>query len=73
MAETLANPALARAVVVGRHVHLSEEMAHVGKPRPATAERRDPRVEVIREGNLVRGVEVICACGERVRLRFDYE
>ena len=48
-------------------------MAHVGKPRPATAERRDPRVEVIREGNLVRGVEVICACGERVRLRFDYE
>mgnify|MGYP000305104367 CR=1 FL=1 len=31
-----------------------------------------PRAEVIRDGDAIVGVEVTCACGEKVRLAFDY-
>ena len=72
MADVTLEPALARAVVVGRHVHYSDESAPVGKPRPFS-DKREPTVELIREGILIRAVEIVCTCGERIRLRFDYE
>jgi hypothetical protein len=72
MGEKSTKPALARAVVGGRHVCLADQPAAVGKPRPAT-EQAEPKVEVIRDGNLVRAVEVVCPCGERIRIRFDYD
>jgi hypothetical protein len=71
MAEVM-KPALARAVVVGDHVHVGSEPMMVGKRRPETT-KPEPKVEVIREGNLIRAVDVLCTCGEKIRLRFDYE
>lgn len=72
MADGPTKPALARAVVGGRHVCLADQPAAVGKPRPATA-KAEPTVEVIRDGTLVRAVEIVCPCGERIRVRFDYD
>ncbi len=72
MADSSFKPALARAVVGGRHVCFVDEPAIVGRPRPA-GDKPEPKIEVIREGNLVRAVEVVCPCGERIRVRLDYE
>jgi hypothetical protein len=32
-----------------------------------------PRVELVREGGVVRAIDVVCACGERLRVVCEYE
>ena len=61
-----------RSIVRSEQVRLTSEVTLVGKP-PVTHEKPEPKVEIIREGNFIRAVEVLCSCGERIRLRFDYE
>ncbi len=68
--EKLEEEPAARAVVPGRHVRLSGETARVVIPRPAAGE---PHIELIREGNVIRAIEVTCTCGQRIRLRCVYE
>ncbi|WP_020468442.1 hypothetical protein [Zavarzinella formosa] len=65
--------AQARAVVQGGNIRVADESAVVGRPRPQGAIKPESKVELIREGGQIRGVEVICGCGERIRLRFDFE
>lgn len=72
MADGPNKPALARSVIGGRHVCVVDRPAHVGKPREG-GDQPQAQIEVIREGNLVRAVDITCACGERIRVRFDYE
>jgi hypothetical protein len=71
MAEAAVKHSFARAVVVGTHVHVGPESTPVGKPRPQA--KAEPKVEIIREGNLIRAVDIVCTCGETIRLRLDYE
>ena len=59
-------------VFTAEHVHLDEEPARIGLPHSGPA-KGEPRIELIREGDIVRAIEVICSCGERIRLRCDYE
>lgn len=61
---------IARAVVPGRCVRLSGETARVVIPRPAGGE---PHIELVREGNLIKAIDVTCTCGQRIRLRCVYE
>jgi hypothetical protein len=59
-------------VVPGRLVRVSEEAARVGAPA-SCAEPGSPRVELIRDGELVKAIDVICGCGQRIRLRCVYD
>jgi hypothetical protein len=32
----------------------------------------EPRIELIREGDLIRAIDVTCSCGKRIRLVCEY-
>ncbi len=51
----------ARAVIPARQVRATEAAAG------------EPRVEVVREGGVVRAIDVTCPCGERLRIVCEYE
>jgi len=57
-------------LVPGACVRVSAEHAPVGPPRYAHA--AEPRVELLREGDVVRAIDVTCGCGRRIRLRCVY-
>jgi hypothetical protein len=57
------------SVISAPHVRMSGETARVGLPEP---EGEGPHVHLIREGEVVTAVEVVCRCGERIRLRLTY-
>ena len=59
------------AVVSANQVRLVNEAVRVGQERAGGHGKA--RVEVIREHDIVRAVEVICPCGERIVVRCDYE
>jgi len=56
-----------RGVVPGQCVRVVEESARVTIPGQAAA--MEPRVQLIREDGVIRAIEVICSCGQRIRLR----
>jgi hypothetical protein len=63
-----------RAVIPARVVRAAEV---AGEAAPAE-ERREPaaagpRVELVREGGVVRAIDVTCSCGERLRIVCEYE
>jgi hypothetical protein len=60
-----------RNVVPSHRVHLTGEMARIGPP--AQLPGFEPRVEIIREGDEVRAIDVTCPCGQRVRLQCVYD
>jgi hypothetical protein len=60
-----------RSVIPGRLVRVSGEPAFVGA-RAVTDEPGQPRVEMIRDGDILRAIDVVCSCGKRIRLRCVY-
>ena len=83
MADRDDRPGAATAVVSASHVRLINEAVRVGPAAEVAATTTTTagrpgghgpaRVEVIREHDVVRAVEVICPCGERIVVRCDYE
>jgi hypothetical protein len=67
-------------VVRGTCVRVSEDLAPVGIPgqpaavSPASEEKKggEPRIEIIRSGDVIQAIEVICGCGEQIRLQCHY-
>lgn len=51
-------------------VQLSPDAFPVGPPRHVQA--TEPRVELVREGDIVRAIDVTCECGRQLRLRCIY-
>jgi hypothetical protein len=71
--ETNEQEAASRGLVPGRHVRLSGEYAKVCIPgQPGQPAKAEPRVEVIRDGDVIQAIEVTCGCGQRVRIRCLY-
>jgi hypothetical protein len=76
-AESIAGDAVTRGVVPGRKVLIEDGPAAVviAPPRlhaphaPVAA----PRIELVREGDVIRAIEVTCSCGEKIRLHCVYE
>lgn len=62
--------ALRRAVIPGSCVRVSEETTPVGTPRHLPV--GTPHLELIREGDVIRAIDVTCSCGQRIRLRCTY-
>jgi hypothetical protein len=59
-----------QGVVLRHQVRLAEDAARVSVPgQPGKAE---PQVHLIRDGNVVKAIEVVCACGQRLRLNCLY-
>lgn len=57
-------------VVPAARVRVTAEAVRVGAPKAASAE---PQVQVVRDGDLVRAIEVTCPCGACVRIVCEYE
>jgi len=60
-----------RSLIPGRLIRVSGEAARIGAPG-AGGSACQPRVEMIREGGILKAVEVICGCGQHIRLHCVY-
>jgi hypothetical protein len=58
-------------VVRGRCVRVSSDSTRVGVPGQGPA--AEPRIEVHRSGDVVQAIDIICGCGQRIRLHCRYE
>ena len=47
-------------------------VTRVGRPKPRDSVDQGPRIELIREGNIVKHVNVYCSCGEVITLECSY-
>lgn len=59
------------AVVPGSRVIRSAELAHVGGR--TAVHHGAPSIELIKDGNTVRAIDVTCSCGEKIRLWCAYD
>lgn len=57
------------AVIPGPRVQV-DGVARV--PVPGAHTEAQPKVELIRAGNVIRAIDVTCTCGRRIRLRCNY-
>ncbi len=57
-------------VVSGTRVRVSGEAVRVGPVRPP--DEPAPKIEVVRNGDAVQTIQVVCTCGERICIRCDY-
>jgi hypothetical protein len=66
-----------RGVVPGRKVTLEGGPAAVVIAPPRLhaphAPAAVPQIELIREGDVIRAIEVTCTCGEKIRLHCEYQ
>jgi hypothetical protein len=58
-------------IVPGNRVVRSAEVAHVGG-RPDSTNPK-PTIELVSEGNVVRAIDVTCACGQKMRIWCSYD
>jgi hypothetical protein len=58
-------------VVRGTSVRLSSDSARVGVPGQEPA--AEPRIEITRTGDVIQAIDIICGCGEHIRLHCRYE
>jgi hypothetical protein len=49
-----------------------ESDARVTVPVPGHECRQEPRVELIREGDVIRAIDISCPCGRRLRVLCEY-
>jgi hypothetical protein len=59
-------------IVSAGRVRMADELVRVGLPREE-AVRSEPKVQFVREDGVIRAIDVTCACGQRIRIRCDYE
>ncbi len=64
-----------RAVVPGGVVNVTGTTARlrVGRPAATPGGGGEPHVEVIREGEEIRAIEVTCTCGKKIRVYCTYQ
>ena len=62
---------IAHPIVPGSRVRRSDEMAKVGEPHSMGAGQ--PVIELVKEGDIVKAIDVTCSCGQKFRLWCAYE
>jgi hypothetical protein len=65
------SPATPTCVIPANHVRQAEQVVRVAVPRPGP--NGEPTVEVVREGEVIRAVDVTCGCGQTIRLLCRYD
>jgi hypothetical protein len=63
-------PGAGSLVVPAARVRVSGEAVRVGPPRPADVP--EPKIRVFHDHDVVQMIEVVCTCGERIRIRCEY-
>lgn len=61
----------AGAVVRGTRVRVSSDSARIGIPGQEPP--AEPRVEIIRSGDIIQAIDIICGCGQHIRLHCHYQ
>lgn len=61
----------AGTVVRGRCVRVSGDPARVGVPGQEPP--AEPRIDVIRDGEVIQAIDIFCGCGQHIRLHCLYE
>ena len=56
-------------IIKAQHVSIFDP--HAVKPAPAEC-ARPPQVRLIKEGDMVKSIEIRCACGEVIKLDCEY-
>jgi hypothetical protein len=59
-----------RAVIPGQFVRLTSEPARVAIPGHQPPD--EPRVELIKQGDVIQAIDLTCPCGRKIRLRCVY-
>lgn len=59
-----------RSVIPNQRVMVVSSPVQISPPRQSSGDSSDVRIQ--REGDLVRTIDVVCACGEHIRLVCDY-
>ncbi len=54
-------------------VRMSESPATIPVLGHTSAPREQPRIDLVEEGEVVRAIDVTCACGCRIRIVCEYE
>lgn len=67
---TFERDAVNRAVVPGQRVRLTGEAARVVPPRQGG--ECEPQIELVRQGDQVRAIDIRCTCGKRIYLTCEY-
>ncbi len=60
-----------RSVVPAQRVRTARAVASVGPSRGNGS--TEPHIELVREGDVVRAIDITCACGQHFRLRCVYD
>jgi hypothetical protein len=55
-----------KGILPGHRVRLSRGLTRVGVPGHESA--AEPQIILVREGDTVKAIEVVCTCGQRIRL-----
>jgi hypothetical protein len=58
-------------VVRGTCVRVSSDSARVGIPGQEPP--AEPRIEIIRSGDVIQAIDIFCGCGQHVRLHCLYQ
>jgi hypothetical protein len=61
----------AGTLVRGMCVRVSDDTARVGIPGQEPV--AEPRIELIRSGDTIQAIDIICGCGQQIRLHCHYE
>ena len=61
----------ATTIVHSGCVKLSGEAVRVGAP--SAQPKSPPRIELVREDGVVRAIDILCGCGEKIRVICEYE
>jgi hypothetical protein len=67
-------------VVRGSSVRVSGDPARVGVPGPAAfipqaggeSKPSEPRIEIIKDGEVIQAIDIVCSCGQHIRLNCVY-
>ena len=59
------------AVVTAARIRVSDDPIRVGAPSVVLA-HGEPKIQLIREDGTVRAIDITCGCGEKIRIRCDY-
>ena len=59
------------ALVPAARVRVAAEPVRVGTPH-GTDHPGPPKIHLVREDGVVKAIDVICSCGERIRIACEY-
>jgi hypothetical protein len=60
-------------IVTSERIRVGRDTVRIGAPLESHRETHgEPRVVLVREEGVIRAIDVICGCGERIRVRCDY-